>query len=115
MNQDTPKPTTRRKPPKRQGRKRKRPYTLKVRLTHDEAEAFNKMKPEGMTDAAFARQKLFATAAQSGDPKADIIWHLSRIGQNLNQIAKAANMGEGFDTIDLQKELDELSEIVGRI
>ncbi len=115
MNQDTPKPPTRRKPPKTQGRKKKRPAVLYIRMTNDEAEAFNKMKPEGMTDAAFARQKLFAIAAQSGDPKADIIWHLSRIGQNLNQIAKAANMGESVDAIDLQKELDELAEIVGQI
>ncbi|MEO1242763.1 MAG: hypothetical protein AAFX54_12715 [Pseudomonadota bacterium] len=99
--------------------RKKRPPPLSIRVSDDER-ARLKRDASGGSVNAYVRQKLFGASAVSRkskrQPAADmealgrVLGALgqSRLASNLNQIAKAANMGALPVTPELEKELHDI-------
>ena len=87
----------------------KRKISVMVRLTKNEAEAIDKKRGK-TARAVFIR--LCANGAKISPPIPQINIEaraeLSKIGGNLNQIAKAINSGLDIDISEIQKEISKL-------
>ncbi|HVZ10140.1 MobC family plasmid mobilization relaxosome protein [Rhodopila sp.] len=96
------------KPPpgRRKSEKRQRTAQLFVRLTPEEKAAFlDRADKAGMASAAFARAALAGDAGPRAQRRApvnaqmlrQVLGHLGRVGNNLNQIARHLNRGRPDD------------------
>jgi hypothetical protein len=94
---------------------RRRPHVFPVRLSDDELATIRAHAEEsGMTVAAYMREKSLKkpTRQRNADK---IVTALSKIGTNINQLAKQANAGR-FPTKEILEEaLAELTEIARSI
>lgn len=80
---------------------------IKVNFTPEHHAKLSKLaKEKNLTKAQYIRQELRSTFENPREPsiarihkKADpeLLYHLNKIGNNLNQIAKHANEGKGLD------------------
>ena len=85
--------------------------TLKIRVSEDEYDDIMKRKPQELSLANWLRllaldQDIETKRIRRPVPKADpeLIRHWSKIGSNMNQIARAINRGNAIgETIDLVK------------
>lgn len=100
--------------------KRQRPSQILVRLTEEELAALDaKADRAGMPRAAFLR----AAALDSAGPRAkrrppvdqvalrQLLGELGRIGNNLNQLTRAANTGIDLDHAALKSSLKAISDM----
>lgn len=84
--------------PQIKGSKRKK--EIKIRVTDDELEQLNERKTQKSLAPWLRDIALGAAPIVRADP--DLVRELGRIGSNLNQIAKHANMNKELDTHVLQ-------------
>lgn len=92
--------------------KRKRNKIILVRLTDEEhAKLVELAASHERTVAAYVRQVALNEAPKTRETLA-IIAQLSRIGNNLNQIARVANSGGDVRADILAEALKELSEVI---
>ena len=107
-------------PQRKKSQKRRRSEQLKTPMTPREyAEACALAAAAGMTRAAWSRSKLLGTPGprsqrrMPADAKAlrEIIGHLGRIGNNLNQIAYQLNIREAPDIPELRQALADYAPI----
>ena len=107
-------------PPRKKSQKRQRSAQLKTPMTPREyAEASALAAAAGMTRAAWSRSKLLGTPGprsqrrMPADAKAlrEIIGHLGRIGNNLNQIAYHLNLREAPEIPELRQALADYAPI----
>jgi hypothetical protein len=73
----------------------KRPHRLPVRYTADELTTIRAKAAEtGWSVSRFVRETSLGTQVKQRrqHPLADVIYHLSRIGNNINQLAAVANL-----------------------
>jgi len=101
-------------PPRKKSQKRRRSAQFKTPMTPQEyAEASALADAAGMTRAAWSRSKLLGTPGprsqrrMPADAKAlrEIIGHIGRVGNNLNQIAYRLNTGDAPDIPELRQAL----------
>jgi hypothetical protein len=97
--------------------KRQRTAHLTIRLTPDERMAIDQAADSaGLTAGSYARHQLFTVPPprQVRRPPVEkreltrVLGALGYIGNNLNQIAHAANAGDGVDVAGLEAALAEL-------
>ena len=100
--------------------------TLLIRLSADEkASLISRADDVKLSVSEYVRQSIFTTRVNvtlkhftSTKEASDIIYHLSRIGNNLNQIAHYLNGGNAFDTntkkelLLLMKKLQDLLSLI---
>ena len=87
----------------------KRTTSLRVRVFEDEKFVLEQLAGDaGLNISDFIRRRVFGARAQivkrarpMSQIAADLIEQLSKIGNNLNQIARAANSGDGIDNREL--------------
>ena len=97
------------------GERRKATITLQVTPT-ERAELGNRAEEAGATMSDFARAALFGFRIHVKDPiKERALFELSAIGNNLNQIARHANMTDEIDGEELKQALKLWREVVGRL
>lgn len=94
--------------------KRVRTSHITIRLSPDERAAIDQAAERaGLTPGSYARQVLLGAPAprQVRRPPVErrelarLLGLFGNIGSNLNQIARAANSGDGIDAVDLAREL----------
>lgn len=99
--------------------KRARTAHLTIRLTPEERAAIDRAAERaGLASGSHARQVLMGAPAprQVRRPPVErrelarLLGLFGNIGSNLNQIARAANTGDGVDVVDLNRELAYLHE-----
>jgi len=97
--------------------KRPRSSHLTFRLTPEERAAIDQAADRaGLTSGSYARQVLLGAPAprQVRRPPVErrelarLLGLFGNIGSNLNQIARAANSGDGVDAVDFARELANL-------
>ena len=94
---------------------RTRPKRVTVRLTMDEYFALeNLVKASGMSQQEYLRNAILENEIVNYDGIKEIIPELKRVGNNLNQIAKALNSGGRYHTgiVESQKELAEVWQLL---
>ncbi len=108
------------RPQRKKSQKRRRSAQFKTPMTPQEyAEASALAAAAGMTRAAWSRSKLLGTPGPRSqrrmptDAKAmrEIIGHLGRVGNNLNQIAYHLNTGDAPDIPELRQALADYAPI----
>jgi predicted DNA-binding protein len=94
---------------------RQRDYVLRVRLDPAERERLSALaEAAGRSVAVYVREAALQQAPRSRDADR-IIVALSRIGNNLNQIAKVAHRTGAVDAEPLRAALAELERVVGEL
>ena len=100
--------------------KRKRTKQLNIRLTPEEYQQIAEDADSlGISVGAYVRKVLIDAPVprQSKRPSvetqelANLLGHIGKVGNNLNQIARAANMNIPYERRALQEELKALKEI----
>ncbi|HUA76338.1 MAG TPA: plasmid mobilization relaxosome protein MobC [Acetobacteraceae bacterium] len=100
--------------------RRARTDHLTVRLTPEERAAIDEMADRaGLAAGSYVRQAVFGAPRprQVRRPPVErrelarLLGQLGHIGGNLNQIAKAANSGDGIDRIDLSEAVAGLAVV----
>lgn len=95
-------------------RPRKRNREISIRLTDDEHKALNDRKTDATLAGWMRNLGLGVTPIKQADP--DLVRALGRIGSNLNQVARHANIEEKLDKdvlteiLAIRKALNELIE-----
>ena len=87
-----------------------RDFLLKIRVTQEEQAAIKTMAAEaGQTVSDYIRGRLSNHRIRQTAAERDIVRQLARIGSNINQIARWANIYTNrIDAIDILMRLDEL-------
>ena len=95
----------------------RRTATVTVQMTPSErAELNERAATAGVMMSDYARAALFGYRLNAKDPlKERAIYELSAIGNNLNQIARRANMTEELDPEELRNALRLWREVVERL
>lgn len=93
-------------------RPEKRTREISIRVTSDELKSLHERCGE-MTLAKYLRNLgLGAPAIKQADP--DLVRALGRIGSNLNQMAKHANINKELDQ-NMFKEIEEIRGLIGEL
>lgn len=91
---------------------RKQTKNITIRLTPEEYEIFkNRVEISKMKQVDFIRKALLENYIVSTDGITKLLLEISRVGNNINQIAKACNVGK----LPYINELNEQTEILKKI
>jgi hypothetical protein len=108
------------RPPRKKSQKRQRSKQIKTPCTPDEYQAISaKADAAGMTRAAYSRTAMLGNAGprsqrrMPADAEAlrEILGHLGRVGNNINQIAYRINKGDPCDLPELRQALADYAPI----
>ena len=92
-------------------------FYVNIRLSFDERKILDELRGD-MTVQDFCRRAVLGAKIVKVDELQDIKYQLSKIGNNINQIAKVANQTgiiEKTDILDLTKTFETMIEAAGEI
>lgn len=92
-------------------------FYVNIRLSFDERKALDELKGD-MTIQEFCRRAVLGAKIVKIDELQDIKYQLSKIGNNVNQIAKVANQTgiiEKTDILDFTRAFEKVIEATGEI
>lgn len=92
-------------------------FFVNIRLSFDERKILDELRGD-MTIQDFCRRAVLGAKILKIDELQDIKYQLSKIGNNINQIAKVANQTgiiEKMDVLGLTKTFEKMIEAAGEI
>ncbi len=89
-----------------------RPKKFMVRVSEEEWETVNeKVKSSGMNQQQYLLAAILGQSVTNTDGVKELVPELKRIGNNLNQIARASNQGLSATSESLDRINEEMNEV----